>query len=122
MIATALPAAGEAAWVASSRAGRVDGTAALPLLRRSVSDPLMRESFGEEAADIGPSEDIPVTGLGDESTPAIKRTMGPGAEHIAPGGNYIYIWRVHNVALRLEGAADSTNVSSSGSRRESRLE
>ena len=82
---------------------------ALPLLRQSVSDPLYRESFAEAGEDVSPAEDIPATGLGDESVAGLKRDSGPpGVQMTDPSDSYIYIWRVRNVAVRLYGGADLT--------------
>jgi hypothetical protein len=75
---------------------------ALPLLRASSSDPLLRESYAEDADDLAPAEDLLSPDLGDQSVTGIKRTA------LMPGGpdEYTFVWRVRNVAVVLEGAAD----------------
>lgn len=82
---------------------------ALPLLRRSLSDPLLRESYAEAGTNLGAAEDISSLGLGDESLPGIRRVDGPsgiessGIANSGMGRNYVHVWRVHNVAVRLAG-------------------
>ncbi len=74
---------------------------ALPLFRAQFSDPYLAESYAEEGQTPGAPEDLLNPGLGDESTPGIKREPAPG---LSP--DYTYIWRVRNVALVLGGGAD----------------
>lgn len=77
-------------------------SAALPLLRASNSDPLLRESYAEDGGLLSPAEDLPAPELGDESTTGIRR-----ASAVSGGPDeYTYIWRVRNVAIVLEGGAD----------------
>ncbi len=76
----------------------------LPLLRSSLADPLFRESFGRDGATLPAAQDIATAGLGDESTPGIRRTMPIGR---VGGPDKVvtndYIWRVGNVAVRMTG-------------------
>ena len=82
---------------------------ALPLLRQSLSDPLYQESFAEAGEDVSPAEDVAATGLGDESVAGLKRASGPPGVHMTdPSESYVYIWRVRNVAVRLDGGVDLT--------------
>ncbi len=77
-------------------------SAALPLLRASNSDPLLRESYGEDGGMLSPAEDLLDPALGDELAMGIRR-----ASPVSGGPDeYTYIWRVRNVAVVLEGAAD----------------
>ncbi len=82
-----------------------DGEAAskaLPLFRASNSDPLLRESYGQDGEMLSLGEDLFSPGLGDESAIGIKRA----ATVHGGGDSYTFIWRVRNVALVLEGGAD----------------
>lgn len=76
----------------------------LPLLRSSLADPLLRESFGKDGAILPAAEEIAAAGLGDESTPGIRRTLPIGR---VGGPDKVvtndYIWRVGNVAVRMTG-------------------
>jgi len=73
----------------------------LALLRASFSDPLLTESWAEGGEIPPPAEDLPSEGLGDESTPGIKRVV-VGHEAVGLLATTIdVIWRVHNVAVVL---------------------
>jgi len=69
---------------------------ALPLLRSSVADPLLTESFGGDAPPL-PGVDVPSAGLGDESLPGIRRGDPAGLPVTIH-----HVWRVRNVAVRME--------------------
>jgi len=70
-------------------------------LRASLSDPLLTESWAEGGEIPPPAEDLPSEGLGDESTPGIKRVV-VGHEAVGLLATTIdVIWRVHNVAVVL---------------------
>jgi len=73
----------------------------LGLFRRSLSDPLLTESWAEDGEIPPPAVDLPSEGLGDESTPGIKRAV-VGHEAVGLLATTIdVVWRIHNVAVVL---------------------
>lgn len=76
-------------------------SASLALFERSLSDPLLTESWAADGETPSPAQRVPSPGLGDESRPSIKRvTTGLGGPGLS-GTTIEEIWRVRNVALVL---------------------
>jgi len=74
---------------------------ALVLLRRSLSDPMLTESWAEDGETPPPASDLQSPGLGDESTAGIKRVDAGFAHSESPNWTIDEFWRVRNVAVVL---------------------
>lgn len=84
---------------------------ALVLFRRSLSDPMLAESWAEDGETPPPASELPSPGLGDESTAGIKRVDARLGHSGSSNSTIDEFWRVRNVAVvlsagHLVGATD----------------
>jgi hypothetical protein len=74
---------------------------ALVLFRRSLSDPMLTESWAEDGETPPPASELPSPGLGQESTPGIKRVDARLGHSGSSNSTIDEFWRVRNVAVVL---------------------
>jgi hypothetical protein len=74
---------------------------ALVLFRRSLSDPMLTESWAEDGETPPPASELPSPGLGQESTPGIKRVDARSGHSGSSNSTIDEFWRVRNVAVVL---------------------
>ena len=74
---------------------------ALVLFRRSLSDPMLRESWAEAGETPRPAWDLPSPGLSDDSTAGIKRVDARFGHGGMSNWTIDEFWRVRNVAVVL---------------------
>lgn len=72
---------------------------ALGLFRRSLSDPMLTESWAEGGETPPRASDLPRPGLGDESIPGIKRVDARLNHSGSSSASTDEFWRVRNVAV-----------------------
>jgi len=74
---------------------------ALGLFRRSLSDPMLTESWAEGGETPPPASDVPSPGLGDESIAGIRRFDARFGHGGMSKSTIDEFWRVRNVAVVL---------------------